>query len=472
MLGNSGSMCLISRHCFIIRVVAAAVCFFGAGVDPAVALDTVRLFDGGIRTFPTLEAGLIEGAPAARLDTDSVTSDIGPGPSLGVGNKLPVVRSLVGNTASLTDIPGRGYRVAGKKDLRGTLLPHRSSLTAVESITLGSVGSYNRSSMDFFLPLDLGCLGTLFGQAHWEIEDPFRQSASSSSRRMDLAVGTGLRRMIGKSWLLGLNWFHDATNLEGHWQASSGLGFESVMAFRESHSFDTSFNIYQGGGVDAEIGYTCPILFDHLDLRISAAKYRFFDGRYILGWRTGLDLASPDRTFAVQYEYGQDSRDPSYHSISCSVSVAFQFENLLSGKSPFLKPEPLYPGRRKLDRQLSNRVKRHWSQPGTVVARRNTPAGEHWTTPGRMLGTPLKYFPDDPPPGATPGEPDYAWPWLTTIALLDGDRIWNWKPFKPFVFPFKVGFLSYLVSDTAYRWCFGPYEPDPKESNRSTPPSR
>ncbi|MFC1833980.1 inverse autotransporter beta domain-containing protein [Thermodesulfobacteriota bacterium] len=353
MLGGFSSRRLISLHLLAALVITAIIFLFMGGTASASDLYDYLPLDGCcFKVPPSLRPGLwekpISGSIGAKPMAPylALTSDTGPGQ----GGELQVDPWDGMVAAGLTCLPDRKRRPAGKKYLGPMQVPHRSVLTGEQSFTIGTLGNYNRSSLDFFLPLDLEPLGTLFSEVRWEIEDPFHRSASPTSRRADLSLGAGLRRMLAKGWILGINWFYDSTNMGETWHSSTGFGLESVIdlepviGLAENHSFDTTINIYQGGGINAELGYTRAVLLDHLDLRISASKYRFFDREFILGWKSGVELISPDQTFVIKYEYGQDSRDPSHHSISCSVSLAFQLENLFSGKNPFLKPDPFHPG--------------------------------------------------------------------------------------------------------------------------------
>ncbi len=93
------------------------------------------------------------------------------------------------------------------------------------------------------------------------------------------------------------------------------------------------------------------------------------------GWRGGADLTTRDGVFTVRYEYGHDRIDGYYNTVGGFVNVGFQLENLLSGESPFVMPQPVFRSPRDLRRLLGLKVKRNWHQPTAVVMTRQNCGG-------------------------------------------------------------------------------------------------
>jgi hypothetical protein len=238
-------------------------------------------------------------------------------------------------------------------------------------------------AMDMLLPARIGGTSLLFLESRAECQVPFSRVSSWADHRFDLGLGLGLRKVWDDKVMLGANGFLDSSRLDGDWYSSPGFGLEFARAW-SSAVWDVTLNAYSGGGIDLQSGFTFPIAHKNLDMRLFAEKYRFFDGEFILGSKGGVEVSIPGRLLAVSYEYGQDSRNPEYHALACSLSVPFSLERIFSGKNPFEMPEPKKPAARYAERINSDRVKRTWSSPDTVVEARHTPQGKRWTTPGRL----------------------------------------------------------------------------------------
>ena len=155
----------------------------------------------------------------------------------------------------------------------------------------------------------------------------------------------------------------DAVDLNFNWYGNLFNKNVLVNAFRN-----------HGGSFDVEAGYS-HALFDHaLDLRLKFAGYQFDVGNAVYGWRGGADLTTRDGMFTLRYEYGKDRLNGSYNTVGGFVNVGFQLENLFSGESPFMMPEPVFRSPRALRRLLGLKVKRNWHQPSAVaVSRAVTP---------------------------------------------------------------------------------------------------
>ncbi len=283
-----------------------------------------------------------------------------------------------------------------------SVITRRGSWTRTESLRqevplgmtlVGGVGyrsgaeeTGSRFSMDLVLPARTRGGSLLFFESRAEYRDPLLRPANDSNRRFDLGIGGGWRNVWSDRVMFGVNGFLDTTRLDGEWYSSPGFGMEFAVATSRS-IWDLTFNMYRGGGIDLKGGVTVPIMEESLDMRLYAEKYRFFDGEFILGSKAGVQISSPGRLVALTYEYGQDSRNPGYYAVGCSLTVPFCLEKIFSGKNPIDLPTAKSRAALQATRLRSDGVKRAWTSPDTVAEVRRTPQGRRWTTPGRLTDT-------------------------------------------------------------------------------------
>lgn len=345
-----------------------------------------------------------------------------------------------------------------------------------------------RFMMDFVLPARVGSSSVLFFESRAEYRDPLFRIADSPERRFDLGMGVGWRKVWDDRVMIGINGFWDTSRMYGDWYSSPGFGFEFAAATYRS-IWDITLNVYRGGGIDLKGGVTLPILEDHLDMRLYAEKYRFFDGEFILGSKAGVQISSPNRLITISYEYGQDSRNPEYHAIGCSLTVPFSLEKAFAGKNPFEVPVSKSSAVRYAQRVQSEGVKRAWSNPDTVVEARRTAQGKRWTTPGRLTDSVFwsknKATADakepNPRPKPEPKKPQQARCCCKREKADKGDNdtslgsalIWwllsDSKTGTAGSALFSTACLAgatYLTGDYAYRNAFGPFELEPYEVDR------
>jgi hypothetical protein len=237
--------------------------------------------------------------------------------------------------------------------------------------------------MDFFLPARLSGSSSVFLESRSEYQRSLAKFPPSPDRRFDLGLGLGWRKVWDGGVMIGTNAFLDASRLDGDWYSAPGFGIEFASHSRD-RVWDAILNVYRGGGIDLKVGRTFPVLEDRLDMRLYVEKYRFFDGEFILGHKGGVELSSPNRFVTISYAYGQDSRDPEYHAVSCSLAIPFSLDKILSGKNPIEIPDPSGRETRYSERLKSEGVKRARRIPDTVVEARRTPQGRRWTTPGKL----------------------------------------------------------------------------------------
>jgi len=274
------------------------------------------------------------------------------------------------------------------------------------SYSFGRNVRLGRGIIDYLLPMDIAPATTLFGEIHGEFQDFWKKSGStivlapsvgvpgsmeapiSTQQRYDLSVGGGLRRGIGANSIIGMNAFFDTSKVQDRWYSSGGIGLECYSRLPGDGLLDLNVNYYGNlfsgtdfvnafrygkGNFDIEAGYSQPIFNQALDLRLKAVGYQFDVGQKVYGWRTGVDATSSDGMFRLTYEYTSDRISAPYHTISGSVHVGLQLENLLRGESPFTMPQPVFSSPRNVSRIFHEHVKRRWFQPTQIVQRRGIP---------------------------------------------------------------------------------------------------
>jgi len=310
--------------------------------------------------------------------------------------------------------------------------------------------NYGRFALDFLFPLRTVNTNTYFAEFHGEFEQP--DYLHRSSHRTDLSLGLGQRLIGNGDFLLGVNAFVDTSSVYDKWYWSGGAGFETTFNMSKTSNYlfgalDLSLNLYKGGGLDLESGVSL-LLGDYFDLRLNLAKYRFYDGDYILGWRGEADLRASGGLFGLKYEFGQDRVNSSYHTIGASLCVPLQLENLLEGKWPFSYPNSFLRRGLHFEDLAEGNVTRNWRQHQTVVTAR--PMLGIWEAPGAVrwdLGqdfSPTEVYVD------------------AVLRPRKGDKdelsFGSTIVYKILV-PVVVG-----VTEYSYRWVFGPYKSEPPEN--------
>jgi len=269
-------------------------------------------------------------------------------------------------------------------------------LPRIPNLELGYIYSFGpdvragRATVDYLLPINLGSDSTVFGEAHAEFQSFWQARSGGTDNRVDLSFGGGYRTILRDTTLVGLNGFYDTSRLFGSWYSSGGLGLEMAAITPGDGAIDLNFNWYgnlftrnglidafrnKGGSFDIEAGYSHPLFNQALDLRLKLTGYKFDIGNNVYGWRTGADVTTRDGVFTVKYEYGRDRVNGSYNSIGGFVNIGMQLENIFSGQSPFVNPEPVFQSPRNLRRMLTQKVKRDWHQPSVVRANSNSTGG-------------------------------------------------------------------------------------------------
>jgi hypothetical protein len=126
------------------------------------------------------------------------------------------------------------------------------------------------------------------------------------------------------------------------------------------------------GNFDVEVGYSLELGAYGPDLRLKLTGYQFDVGSKIYGWNGGAEVTTRNGMFSVKAEAGRDKINGTYYTLGGYANVGLQLENVLKGESPFTAPEPIFRSPRNLRRVLTQKVKRNWHQPASVILSRST----------------------------------------------------------------------------------------------------
>ncbi len=172
---------------------------------------------------------------------------------------------------------------------------------------------------------------------------------------------------------------NDAVDLNFNWYGSLFKSSVLANAFRrgpQNYDFGAGYSheLYNGGP----------------DLRLNVTGYRFSAGSGVYGVKGGAELKTRDGMFVVKYEVDQDRITKTYHTIGGFVNVGLQLENLLSGQSPFIMPEPIFRSPRNLRKMLTRSMAstRNTSQPASVVRTRTEGNDDNPPAPGMTQVSP------------------------------------------------------------------------------------
>jgi hypothetical protein len=244
--------------------------------------------------------------------------------------------------------------------------------------------SQGRFTADYLLPFSFSGDSVIFGEAHTEFQS-FWKTNNGFNNRVDVSLGAGYRTLLRRNTLLGVNGFYDTSRLGGTWYSSGGLGLEMAALLPGNDAIDLNFNWYGQlfnsnvilnafrygpSNYDFEAGYSHELWNGGPDLRLKMTGYQFNIGNSVYGWNAGAELKSRDGVFILKYDVGHDKVNQTYQTVGGFVNVGFQPENLLKGESPFTMPEPIFKSPRSLWRMLTEKVKRDWHQPATIVVNR------------------------------------------------------------------------------------------------------
>ena len=325
--------------------------------------------------FMALSQGLRQtpysAADAVRRGAQSATLDLNPSNPLGMpGN------SFVG--------PGGSDNISISSGMFQGFLPQIPNLQLGYNYTFGSQLRAGSASVDYLLPFKIGADTTIYGEAHGEFQSLSISQPGSPNNSTELCFGGGYRRMLGKDTMVGLHSFFNTAKLSGAWYPSASAGVEFASMISGHDAIDLIFNWY-GKALDAtifngipaystsaatanfgnanfdfQVGYSHELYNGGPDFRLSATGYKLECGSNVYGYYAGAELKSRDGVYVVKYDVGYDNAFDVYQSVAACVNMGLQLENILDGKSPFVKPKPVFQSPRNISALTQAKPNRNW----------------------------------------------------------------------------------------------------------------
>lgn len=319
----------------------------------------------GMRQTPYSAANTVRGGSPA------ITSDLTPSNPLGMPGS-----SLLG--------PRGSDNISISSGMFQGIMPQIPNLQLGYNYTFGSQIKAGSASVDYLLPFKIGADTTVYGEAHGEFQSLSFNQPGSPNSSTELCFGGGYRRMLGKDAMIGLHSFFNTAKLSGNWYPSASAGVEFASMISGHDAIDFIFNWY-GKALDAtifsgtpayaasaatanfgnanfdfQVGYSHELYDGGPDLRVSATGYKLECGSNVYGYYAGAELKSRDGVYVVKYDVGHDNAFDVYQSVAAFVNMGFQLENLLNGKSPFVKPKPVFQSPRNVATLTQAKPSRNW----------------------------------------------------------------------------------------------------------------
>jgi hypothetical protein len=334
-------------------------------VSLVVCISPLLALSQGIQQTPYSAADQVRrGAPA-------ITSDLTPSNPLGLPGS-----SLRGQRGS--------DNVSISSGMFHGLMPQIPNLQLGYNYTFGPQLRAATASVDYLLPFKIGSDTTVYGEAHGEFQTLSIAQPGSPNNSTELCFGGGYRRMLGKRTMVGVNSFLDTTKLSGTWYSSATAGLEMAAMISGHDAIDLIFNWY-GKALDAsifsgtpayaataanasfgnsnfdfQVGYSHELYNGGPDFRVSATGYKLECGSNVYGYYAGAELKSRDGMFVAKYDVGYDNANQIYQSVAAFMNMGLQLENLLDGKSPFVKPKPVFQSPRNMSTLTQAKPNRNW----------------------------------------------------------------------------------------------------------------
>jgi hypothetical protein len=208
----------------------------------------------------------------------------------------------------------------------------------------------------------------------------------------------GIRKLIGSEAMVGLHAFHDWVRPRGTrdpFLREAGLGLEFSVLPGNFSDFTLSINAYvpvnerrsiaRDGtatvkeslpyGLDARLAFLLPAISDSFDVRLDGQAHTYrADKTNVFGYTAGVTLSSRSGVLSATAEKGYDDATGDDFRILGNVTMAFDWVELVNGKSPFSAPYTVTPTRynRKMRDSLYTRVIRQHDLPTDRSERRVT----------------------------------------------------------------------------------------------------
>jgi hypothetical protein len=303
--------------------------------------------------------------------TQSTNLDLAPSNPLGMPGS-----SLLG--------PRSSENISISSGMFQGLLPEIPNLQLGYNYTFGPQLRAGTASVDYLLPFKIDADTTIYGEAHGEFQTLSINQPGSPNNSTELCFGGGYRRMLSKHTMVGLHSFFNTAKLYGGWYPSGSTGVEFASMISGHDATDFIFNWY-GKALDAaifsgtpayaaaaatanfgnanfdfQVGYSHELYNGGPDFRLSATGYKLECGSNVYGYYAGAELKSRDGAYVVKYDVGYDNAFAFYQSVAAFVNMGFQLENLLDGKSPFVKPKPVFQSPRSMTTLTQAKPNRNW----------------------------------------------------------------------------------------------------------------
>jgi hypothetical protein len=219
---------------------------------------------------------------------------------------------------------------------------------------------------------------------------------SFASKTEGFSVGAGLRHLITAESLIGFYGFHDWTRSRGSAdgflrEVGGGVEFSSLLGrysdvsiclnayfpVNERQTFPSEGNVLIRErlpvGWDARLGVLLPPFIDALDSRVSVEAHALTGERSrMTGYKLGLSLNTRDGMFTGKVEQGRDSRLGDHFKAEGSITLAFDWHEVINGNMPFSAPykAPQTRFSRKVHRSLYDRIARRHDLPSDRIEKR------------------------------------------------------------------------------------------------------
>ena len=311
------------------------------------------------------------GANTVRGSLSSTAPDLAPSNQLGMPGS-----SLLG--------PRGSENISISSGMFQGIMPQIPNLQLGYNYTFGSKIKAGAASVDYLLPFKIDSDTTVYGEAHGEFQSLSFTQPGSPNSSTELSFGGGYRRMLGKDTMVGLHSFFNTAKLSGTWYPSASAGVEFASMISGHDAIDFIFNWYGKaldatifGGIpahatapanasfgnanfDFQVGFSHEIYNGGPDFRLSATGYKLECGSNVYGYYAGAELKSRDGMYVVKYDVGYDNAFDVYQSVAAFVNMGLQLENLLDGKSPFVKPKPVFQSPRNMTTLTQAKPNRNW----------------------------------------------------------------------------------------------------------------
>ncbi len=183
-----------------------------------------------------------------------------------------------------------------------------------------------------------------------------------TGQKESFSVGAGFRHLINSDTMIGFHAFHDWVRPRrsgGQFLKEAGVGVDfaalpgrysdlslTVNAYfpvnqrrREAHGGNMMVRESLPTGVDAQLGFLLPALVDPLDIRVNGQVHSYRgENTNLTGYKAGVTLSSRNGMFTTVLERERDTLRGDNYNVQGTLTLAFDWSDLLEGKTPFSAP--------------------------------------------------------------------------------------------------------------------------------------